>query len=237
MRACPLWQRLCFGFSVGVGLWFSTGVLHDCVARDRMDRAKATQRDGYRSHSGFFRRGYRCDAILVGNIGHGFPSLSQNWASKPASSIGQGVEYFVWLGTYMLPKLLFRSSGWWSETTVLIVAYALVAVGFVIAMRRNLYNSGGSSSPRDAGLLLLLVLAACMLIFSASQAGTGRGWTVRKISRPSTSWYRFFVASGLKRLEQVAGGRARCRTANSKPAALWSSRQPASRQAYDRVGK
>ena len=177
-----LWQRLCFGFSVGVGLWFSMEsfmIALPAIAWVALKRRSVMVTEAIPA---FFAAVIGAMPFWLGNIGHGFPSLSQNWASKPASSFGQGVDNFVWLGTYMLPKLLFRSSGWWSETTVLIVAYALVAVGFVIAMRRNLCNSGGSSSPRDAGLLLLLVLAACMLIFSASQAGTGRGWTVRYIA-------------------------------------------------------
>jgi hypothetical protein len=177
-----LWQRLCFGFSAGVGLWCSMEsfmIALPAIAWIALKRRGAMVSEGIPA---LFAAVIGATPFWLGNIGHGFPSLSQNWASKPASSIGQGVDNFVWLGTYMLPKLLFRSSGWWSETTVLIVAYALVAVGFAMAMRKNLRNSGGSFTPRSAGLLLLLVLAACMLIFSASQAGTGRGWTVRYIA-------------------------------------------------------
>jgi hypothetical protein len=177
-----LWQRLCFGFSVGVGLWFSMEsfmVALPAIAWIALKRRWVMLNEAIPA---FFAAVIGATPFWLGNVGHGFPSLSQNWASKPTTSIGQGVNNFVWLSTYMLPKLLFRSSGWWSETTVLIVAYAIVAVGFVIAMRQNSRNSGGSSSPRAAGLLLLLVFAACMLIFSASQAGTGRGWTVRYIA-------------------------------------------------------
>jgi hypothetical protein len=177
-----LWQRLCFGFSVGIGLWFSMEsfmVALPAIAWIALKRRGAIVGEAIPA---FAAAVIAATPFWIGNIGRGFPSLSQNWASKPASSIGQGVANFVWLSTYMLPKLLFRSSGWWSETTVLIVAYAIVAVGFVIAMRRNRCISAGSSSPRDVGLLLLLVFAACMLIFSASQAGTSRGWTVRYIA-------------------------------------------------------
>jgi hypothetical protein len=177
-----LWQRLCFGFSVGVGLWFSMEsfmVALPAIAWIALKRRGVMLNEAIPA---FFAAVIGATPFWLGNVGHGFPSLSQNWASKPTTSIGQGVNNFVWLSTYMLPKLLFRSSGWWSETTVLIVAYAIVAVGFVIAMRQNRHNPNGSSSPRAAGLLLLLVFAACMLIFSASQAGTGRGWTVRYIA-------------------------------------------------------
>jgi hypothetical protein len=98
----------------------------------------------------------------------------------------------------MLPKLLFRSSGWWSETTVLIGAYALAGVGFAATLRQNAYL-GRPYSPRQIGTLLLLVVASCMLIFSLSYAGSGRGWTVRYIA-PAYVVVPPFLSLGVERL-------------------------------------
>src|SRR5262249_41078687 len=84
--------------------------------------------------------------------------------------------------SYMLPKLLFRSSGWWSETTLLIAAYAIAGVGFVLALTRKRSGEGAPLATRDVGLLLLFVLIACVSIFSLSEAGSNRGWTVRYIA-------------------------------------------------------
>jgi hypothetical protein len=68
--------------------------------------------------------------------------------------------------------LLFRSSGWWSETTLLVAAYAVSGIGFAIAVRRN----------RGVAQLLALVFAATVLIFSFSNAGSIRGWTDRYVA-------------------------------------------------------
>lgn len=134
-------QRLCFGLSVGLGLWFSMETL--MVALPAIAWISLKRRGAMIGES----IAALCAAVIgampfwLGNVGHGFPSLTANWASRPTSGVGQAFDNFMWLITYMLPKLLFRSSGWWSETTLLIVAYALVAIGFVIALRRNKYRS------------------------------------------------------------------------------------------------
>ncbi len=177
-----LWQRLCFGLSIGLGLWFSMETLMlalPAIAWISLKRRGAMIGE---SIAALCAAAIGAMPFWLGNVGRGFPSLTANWASRPTSGVGQAFDNFIWLSTYMLPKLLFRSSGWWSETTILIIAYALVAIGFVFAIRRNKYSSDCLYSPRDAGLLILLVFVAGMLIFSASEAGTGRGWTVRYIA-------------------------------------------------------
>jgi hypothetical protein len=118
----------------------------------------------------------------LSNLANNFASFNANWASRPAPGIGQAFDNFRWLLTYMLPKLLFRSSGWWSERPVLMAAYAIVAIGFVLALARK---SGAAERPdrtRDLAVLLSLVFASCVLFFSLSNAGSLRGWTVRYIA-------------------------------------------------------
>ena len=180
-EGAPL-RTLGFGLSVGLGIWFSLETLIvalPAIAWIALKRHRVMLSEAV---PGFFGAVVGALPFLAGNLPHGFPSFTANWASRPAPGIVQAWDNFVWLVTYMLPKLLFRSSGWWSETTLLIVAYALTGVGFFAALRRNNRNPASLYGSRDAGLLLLFVLSACAITFSCSQAGTGRGWTVRYIA-------------------------------------------------------
>ncbi|HEY6327112.1 MAG TPA: hypothetical protein VIW73_11435 [Candidatus Cybelea sp.] len=169
-----LGQRVAFGFSVGLGLWFSIQTLMialPAIAWIALKRGRAVLREAIPALPaavvGFL-------PYLLGNVTHGFPSLTQNWASRAASSWGQVWDNFAWLTTYLLPKLFIREyAGWWSLPALLALAYLVVAVGFVIALRAR---------GRELGSLLLLVLAAVVLTFSFSNAGTVRGWTVRYIA-------------------------------------------------------
>ena len=198
-NTAALWQRFCFGLSVGLGFWFSMETLMislPAIAWVALKRRDATVEEGGPAFLGAM---VGAIPFLAGNVTHGFPSLTQNWASRPTSSIAQAWANGVWLTTYLIPKLLFRSSGWWSETTLLIVAYAFVAAGFVLAVRRRRENSRFAHDSRDTATLLLLVLAACLLIFSFSQAGTSRGWTVRYIA-PLYVVVPLFCALGIEAL-------------------------------------
>jgi hypothetical protein len=177
-----LWQQLLFGFSVGLGIWFSIETLMIAlptvawiaIARRRLMIAEALP--------AVLGAILGAMPFFLWNATHGFPSLTQNWASQPASSIAQAWDNFVWLSAYMLPKLLFRSPAWWSEATFVMVAFGVVAVGFAMALRRNARDRGRPYDARDIGILLLLVLITCMSIFSCSLAGSGRGWNVRYIA-------------------------------------------------------
>jgi hypothetical protein len=177
-----LWRQLAFGFSVGFGIWVSMetlmitlpAVAWVAIGRRRLMLAEAPP--------ALFATLVGLMPFLLWNAAHGFPSFTQNWASRPASSFAQAWNNLIWLLTYMLPKLLFRSSGWWSETPVLMAAYGVVAIGFAIAIRQNLKDPDRLYSARDLGALLLLVLTGCALIFSFSEAGSSRGWTVRYIA-------------------------------------------------------
>jgi len=187
-KAAP-WQVLCFGLSVGLGIWFSLETLMVALPAIGWIALKRHRVMLSEAVPALFGTLVGAMPFLAGNVIHGFPSFTANWASRPAPGIAQAWDNFVWLVTYMLPKLLFRSSGWWSETTLLIVAYVLTAAGFF----RSPYRS------RDVGLLLLFVLGACAIIFSSSQAGTGRGWTVRYIA-PLYVVVPLFCALGIETL-------------------------------------
>jgi hypothetical protein len=193
-REGALWQRLCFGLSVGIGIWFSLQTL--MIALPAVVWIAIKRRGAMVEESVPALFGAIAGALpfLLGNVSHGFVSLTQNWASRPASSISLVWSNFIWLMTYMLPKLLFRSSGWWSETTILMAAYIVVAVGFVAALRKK-----DNPALRDAVALLVLVVVACVLIFSCSQAGTIRGWTVRYIA-PLYVVVPLFLAIGIAAL-------------------------------------
>ena len=181
-REGAFWQRLCFGLSVGLGIWFSFETLMialPAIAWIAVGRRTAVLEE---SIPAVFGAMVGAIPFLGGNVGRGFPSLTRNWASRPASGLPQIWDNCVWLLTYMLPKLLFRSSGWWSETTLLIGAYAVAGVGFVFAVRGNRSTDPRSYTTRDVALLLLFVFVACVSIFSLSEAGSNRGWTVRYIA-------------------------------------------------------
>jgi hypothetical protein len=178
-----LWQRVCFGLSVGLGLWFSIQTLMialPAIVWIALKRGRATLSEALPALPaavvGF-------TPYLLGNVTHGFPSLTQNWASRPASSWGQVWDNFVWLSTYLIPKLFIREyAGWWSLPALLAAAYVAIALGFVLALRANERDPDRPYSLAELAQLLLLVLAACVLIFSFSHAGTIRGWTVRYIA-------------------------------------------------------
>ncbi len=166
-------HRFGFGLSVGLGCWFSLQslmIVIPAVAWIALRRRGRMLNEAVEALPGAL---VGATPLLVGNLQSNFATFTQNWASRPAPGISQFFDNVWWLLSYMLPKLLFRSSGWWSETTLLIVAYAVVAIGFCVALRRNAH--------RGAALLVGLVCAASILIFSASAAGSIRGWTVRYI--------------------------------------------------------
>jgi hypothetical protein len=192
-------QRLLFGLSVGLGIWFSLetlmvalpAIVWIAIGRRRLMLGE--------SAAALLAALVGSMPFLLWNAARGFPSLTQNWASQPVSGIAQAWSNLVWLLMYTLPKLFFRSSGWWSETTLLIAAYAVVAIGFGVGLRRNAKAADCQYSPRDIGMLLLLVFIACVSIFSLSEAGSDRGWTVRYIA-PLYQVAPLFCAIGIEAL-------------------------------------
>ena len=177
-----LWQRLGFGFSVGVGLWFSLETL--MVALPAIAWTALKRRDRVLNEAVEAVPAMLVGAVplLLGNAASGFATFTQNWASRPVPNSVQFFSNFAWVLSYNLPNLLFRSSGWWSETTLLMAAYAVAAIGFAIAVRGNRSDRSSASDTREAAELLGLTLAATVLIFSLANAGSIRGWTDRYVA-------------------------------------------------------
>lgn len=191
-----LWQRVAFGFSVGTGLWFSLETL--MVALPAIVWIALKRRDRLINEAVEVTPAILVGALpwLIGNASSGFPTFTQNWASRPVANAPQFFLNFAWVLSYEIPNLLFRSSGWWSETTLLMAAYAIVAIGFAITVRRN---SGDRSSPngvRELAMLVALVFGATVLIFSSAQAGSVRGWTDRYVA-PLYDVVPLFLAIGV----------------------------------------
>ncbi len=195
--SAKLWQRLGFGVSVGLGIWFSLQTLMVTLPailwiaqkrrRTLLDESLAP---GVAALIGML-------PFLIGNVTHGFPTFTQNWASRSVSGVPQFFDNFSWLLSYLLPKLLVRSSGWASETTLLIAAYAVVASGFIIAVSKTGRARHETGRVRELAWLVALVLLVSIAIFSSSNAGTIRAWTVRYIA-PIYAIVPLFCALGLR---------------------------------------
>ncbi len=176
-----LWRRFWFGVSLGFGIWISLQTLMialPAAAWIVLKRRSRTVREAPVAALGAI---VGAMPFLVANAVSGFPSLTQNWASRPASSLPHVWENLTWLITYPLPGLLFHGfSGWWSVSTLFVTALGLAAVGFAFELSRP--NEGNDRvSVRDLCVLLALVAASCIALFIFSQAGSLRGWTVRYI--------------------------------------------------------
>lgn len=168
------WVRCAFGIAAGVGLWFSLETLMvslPAIAWIAMGRRRSTLPESLPALAGAIGG---ATPLLLGNVTAGFPTFMQNWASKSVSDPVQFLDNLKTLLAHVLPNLLVRSSGLLSESGVLALAYAVVTCAFVgAALRRPAY--------RDAALIVMLVLVACILIFSASAAGSIPGWTIRYV--------------------------------------------------------
>jgi hypothetical protein len=197
-RSGTLWQRLWFGFSVGLGLWFSMQTLMIAIPAIiwiALKRRGALVREALPAVGGMV---VGLLPLLIGNIARGFPTFTANWASRPASSPEQVVENLVWVLSVLIPKLLVRLGGSWPETLLFTAADVAIAIGFAFAWRRR----------PEIAQLLALVIAACILIFSLSNAGSIRGWTVRYIA-PLYLIVPVFAATGIQyiwRRSQVLAG-------------------------------
>ena len=177
-----LWQRLGFGFSVGAGLWFSLQTLMVTLPAVAWIALKRRDRMANETVAAIPAMLVGAVPFLIGNLTSRFATFTQNWASRPVTNPGQFLSNFVWLLSYELPNLLFRSAGWRSETTVFIATYAVVAIGFAIALRRNYADRSSPNAVREVAQLLGFAFAATVLIFSLSQAGSVRGWTDRYVA-------------------------------------------------------
>lgn len=177
-----LWQRVAFGFSVGIGLWFSLETLMVALPAVAWIALKRQNRMINEAVEAVPAAVAGAAPLLFGNLTSGFATFTQNWASRPVTNAAQFFDNFAYVLTNELPNLLFRSSGWWSETTLFIAAYAIVAIGFGIALRRNARDPSSPNGVRDVAALLAFTFAATVLIFSLAAAGSVRGWTDRYVA-------------------------------------------------------
>lgn len=191
------WQPFYFGISVGLGIWTSLQTLMIAIsvlAWVVLDRRRKILSDAVPLLIGIFVGAL---PFLIANLLSGFPSLSHNWASRPANSVAQIWDNLRWLFAYPLPGLLVHGfAPFWSTSTILIVAYVLAGLGLFIESRRP--NGGVAAPIRLQGLLTLmgLVVFTCIALFVLSHAGSMRGWTTRYIL-PLYAIVPVFLGAGL----------------------------------------
>ena len=92
-----LWQRVCFGLSVGIGLWFSFQtlmiVLPAIVWIASRRRASMLKESGPRIVAAVAG----ALPLVLANLSHGFPTFTQNWAVRAAPSMAIARDDFVWV--------------------------------------------------------------------------------------------------------------------------------------------
>jgi hypothetical protein len=170
------WQRVAFGLSAGFGIWISLQTL--MISLPVLIWIAWRRRGAMLREAGVAAIGFVIGAVpfIIGNATNGAASLTHNWASQAAPNGAVVVDNVMWFVGTQVPKLLFHEpAGWWSLSTPLIVGYAIVAVGLIVASRRN-------GRYADAWQLMWLVFAGVLLLYAGSQAGSMRGWTVRYIA-------------------------------------------------------
>ncbi|MBV8197945.1 MAG: hypothetical protein JO263_07405, partial [Candidatus Eremiobacteraeota bacterium] len=166
------WQRFGFGLSAGLGIWLSLETLMislPAIIWIALKRHRTLLRELIAALIGVI---VGAAPWLVANVGYGFPTLTNNWASQPVSGPGQVLDNLWFLFSNLLPKLLWHWSGWGWESTVFLMGFIVVAAGFVLA----------PAAKRSEAILIGLVVVATAIIFSLSNAGTFRGWTVRYVA-------------------------------------------------------
>ncbi|HEY1882456.1 MAG TPA: hypothetical protein VGG51_05385 [Candidatus Cybelea sp.] len=171
-----VWQRVAFGLSAGFGIWISLQtlmVLLPAFIWIAWRRRTATVREALVAGIGFVVGAL---PFIIGNAANGAASVTHNWASQAAPNGAVVVDNVVWFVVTQVPKLLFHEpAGWWSLSTPLILGYAIVTAGFIIARNRD-------GKYAEAWQLIWLVFAGVFLLYVTSQAGSMRGWTVRYIA-------------------------------------------------------
>ena len=194
-----LWRRVGFGLSVGLGLWLSLQTLMIALPALAWIARRRGSRMAHEAVELVPAVALGAAPLILGNVASGFATFTQNWASRPVPSSAQFFSNLVWVLSYNLPNLLFRSSGWWSETTLLKVAYAFAGVGFFLALRRSCRGQSGAAETQGAAQLLALAFVSTVLIFSLSNAGSVRGWTDRYVA-PFYTVLPLFLGIGIAAL-------------------------------------
>jgi len=206
-RAPTMWISFGFGLAAGLGLWFSLQTL--------MVSAPAGLWIAFRRRAAMMSEmGPALLGAIIGflpwlayNFTQGFPSLTQNFATRPAASLAQVWDNVLYLLAYNLPLLLANGSShhWGLANTALILAYGLVALGVLLALRASATPLGEGEDVGSAVVLGVLVIGFSLLLCVVSEPGSVRGWTVRYIG-PLYLVLPLLMAIGLWRLWQT--GRA-----------------------------
>ena len=183
-RTPRIWISFGFGLATGLGLWFSLQTL--------MVSAPAALWVALRRRGAVVSEAW--PALLGAIIGflpwlaynatHGFPSLTQNFAARPAASLAQVWDNVLYLLAYNLPMLLADGSShhWGHVNTALILAYGLLALGVLLALRAPTTPLRGGEDIRSAVVLGVLVIGLSLGLSVVSEPGSIRGWTVRYVA-------------------------------------------------------
>ena len=142
---------------------------------------------------------------LVFNAANGFPSLTQNFAARPAAGLGQVWDNVLYLLAYNLPMLLADGSShhFGVLNLAVLLAYGFIAVGVVLALREpETAPMTPGEDVREAVALGFLVIGLTLLISVVSEPGSIRGWTVRYIM-PLYLVMPFLIAIGLVELAKT----------------------------------
>lgn len=189
----------CFGLAAGLGLWFSLQTIMIAIPAAiwiAVRRGRAVFGESWPALLGA-TLGFA--PWLIFNAAHGFPSLTQNFAARPANGAAQVWDNVLYLLAYNLPMLLANSSShnWGAATLALLAAYGVIALGLVWACREpdNTPMAKGEHV-RSAVALGLMVIGLSLLLSVVSEPGSIRGWTVRYIM-PLYLVMPFLIAIGL----------------------------------------
>jgi hypothetical protein len=199
------WTRCGFGLATGLGLWFSLQTL--------MVSAPALLWIALRRRRAMIGEAWPAfAAMLIGfapwlvyNFANGFPSLTANFATRPAASLAQVWDNVLYLLAYNLPMLLADGSShhWGLASTALILAYGLLAAGVLFALRTPSTPLATGEDVGSAVLLGAMVIACTLLLSVVSEPGSIRGWTVRYIA-PLYLVMPFLVTIALFRLSETS---------------------------------
>ncbi len=178
------WIAFCFGVATGLGLWFSLQAIViavPAVAWIAMRRGRMMLGEAWPALLG---AALGFSPWLIFNAANGFPSLTQNFAARPAAGLGQVWDNVLYLLAYNLPMLLANGSShhFGVLNLAVLLAYGFIAVSVILALREpETAPMAPGEDVRGAVALGLMVIGLTLLISVVSQPGSIRGWTVRYI--------------------------------------------------------
>ena len=193
------WIMFFFGLAAGLGLWFSLQTVMIAMPAAvwiAMRRGRAALHEVWLVLLGLLL-GF--SPWLIFNAVNGFPSLTQNFAARPAAGFEQVWDNALYLLAYNLPMLLADGSShhFGVLNLTLVLAYGVIAIGVALALRRpETAPMAPGEDVRSAVALGLMVICFTLLVSVVSEPGSIRGWTVRYIA-PLYLVMPFLLAIGL----------------------------------------